>query len=98
MRMSNADSSPAPILVVYERPDCGLCAEFWRELQGSGLVDGWPVKRIDIDTDQALVARFGERIPVLALGDIEVCQYFFDARLLAETLAKSGFDTGSGPV
>ncbi|NIR62129.1 MAG: glutaredoxin family protein [Gammaproteobacteria bacterium] len=33
---------------------------------------------VDIDTDPELVERFGDKIPVLADGDREICRYVLD--------------------
>jgi len=32
----------------------------------------------DVDADPALAARYGDRVPVLADGDTELCRYFLD--------------------
>ena len=38
----------------------------------------------DVDTDAALVARYGDRVPVLVGGDTEVCAFFLDRDRLRE--------------
>lgn len=43
-----------------------------RVLQGRFRFD---VAVVDVDTDPALGRRFGERVPVLAHGDTELCHY-----------------------
>jgi thioredoxin reductase (NADPH) len=41
---------------------------------------------VDVDTVPALEDRFGERVPVLMLGELEICHFFFDAKRLREVL------------
>jgi hypothetical protein len=44
---------------------------------------------VEIDHDAALVARFGRLIPVLALGDRVICNFFLDLPALEAALAAS---------
>ena len=74
-------------LTPYVRRDCHLCAEMHRELLERG---SFTVALVDIDGDEALVARYGHKVPVLVGGDEEICHYYFDEPQLAEYLARSG--------
>jgi hypothetical protein len=58
-----------PIVVLYARPDCQLCDEARAQLDAL-RAEGWPfeLKEVDIDSDDRLLARFLERIPVVELG------------------------------
>jgi hypothetical protein len=52
---------------LYSRPGCGLCVpveQMLARLAGEGLIR-W--ERINIEGDPALLARFGETIPAVAL-------------------------------
>jgi thioredoxin reductase (NADPH) len=42
---------------------------------------------VDVDADAALEARYGERVPVLAHGDKELCHYFLDRAAVTAYLA-----------
>ena len=56
-------------IVLYERAGCHLCAEVRALLDailGQGLY-----KRVDIDTDDALVLRYGFRVPVVSVDDVD---------------------------
>jgi Glutaredoxin-like domain (DUF836) len=56
-------------LVLYERDRCHLCEEariLLDEMLGPGTY-----ARIDIDADDALVLRYGFRVPVVALDGID---------------------------
>ena len=56
-------------IVLYERAGCHLCAEVRALLDailGQGLY-----KRVDIDTDDALVLRYGFRVPVVSVDGVD---------------------------
>ena len=59
-------------VVVYTREGCGLCRQaerlVEREARGARII------HVDIDTDQALVTRYGVRVPVIAVDDREVAE------------------------
>lgn len=55
---------------------------------------------VEIDDDPALLARYGERVPVLAYGEREICQYVLDEDALHKVLqemrtAKAGSNSRS---
>jgi len=59
-------------LVLYSREGCHLCDQMLEELDE--LLAGRATASIrDIDTDPALLAAHGARIPVLLLDDEELC-------------------------
>ena len=43
---------------------------------------------IDVDSDRALEARFGARVPVLAAAGVEFCHYHLDVAKVNEYLSK----------
>ena len=46
------------------------------------------VQTVDVDTDPALEARYGERVPVLVDPDEhEICHFFLDLTALTDRLA-----------
>lgn len=47
----------------------------------------YTVSLIDIDLDAATRDRFNDLVPVLKLGDEEICHHFFDREALIQTLA-----------
>jgi hypothetical protein len=67
--------APLPDLVLYGRPDCGLCEEtraFLSELLAARRQAGLPTPTLierDIETDPALQRAFFASIPVIELGD-----------------------------
>jgi hypothetical protein len=49
---------------------------------------GFTLDVVDVDLDQSLESRYGDRIPVLEGPDgREICHYFLDRKALAERLA-----------
>jgi hypothetical protein len=75
---------------LYSRSYCHLCDDMLQAL--NALQTGslrFAVDVIDVDTDEALVARFDELVPVL-FGDLsqpELCHYFLDADAVRAYLA-----------
>ncbi len=92
----------APELVLYARPDCGLCDEARALLQAllderraNGLAAPTLVER-DIDTDPAWQRAYFASIPVVELGDrrIELATSAAKLRrLLSETLDPAATST-----
>ena len=63
-------SKPAtPRVVLYERAGCHLCKEV-RLLLDAMLGEG-AYERVDIDTDDALILRYGFRVPVVNLDGVD---------------------------
>ena len=68
----NEEAAPAPLeLTCYGKADCSLCDKakvpVGRLVRSSGgrILARW----VDIESDDALVARWGERIPVVCIGE-----------------------------
>jgi glutaredoxin len=70
-------------LVLYGRPDCHLCDDARAVLERIGH----PFEEVDIEADDELLARYLERIPVIALDDDELYDFFVDEADLRERLA-----------
>lgn len=77
-------------LMVYGREDCHLCQDMILALQNLQQQVSFDFKVIDIDSDPDLVARYGEKIPVLisSLTNQEICHYFLDLAALDDYLGK----------
>ncbi len=70
-------------LILYGRPGCHLCDEARAALERVGH----PFEEVDIEADDALLARYLERIPVVALDGTELYDFFVDEADLRERLA-----------
>jgi glutaredoxin len=74
-------------LVLYARPDCHLCDEArdgLERLSADGLV--FELEEVDIDSDDELLRRFLERIPVIELEGEIVSELGLDADALRARL------------
>ncbi|BAZ93465.1 MULTISPECIES: glutaredoxin family protein [Thiohalobacter] len=70
-------------LILYARPECGLCQDLEQELRVLQPDLGFELRVIDIDRDPALVERWGTRVPVLTTADDRlICEYFLDPAAL----------------
>jgi glutaredoxin len=72
-----------PTVVLYGRPDCHLCDQAragLEELRRDGV--SFELEEVDIESDDALMKRFLERIPVIEVGGEIVSELFLDAEAL----------------
>ena len=82
MTASKRTTPDSPVLVVYGREDCHLCLDMiaaLREWQGR---QGFHLEIIDVDSDDDLKSRYGERVPVLMAEGEEICHYYLNSRAL----------------
>jgi glutaredoxin len=73
-------------VTVYSRPDCHLCVEAMAKLRGLQDELGFALEERDIGSDEALLRAYFERIPVIALDEEVLFDYFVDERVLRERL------------
>ena len=77
-----------PTVKLYARPDCHLCDEARRELEAMRrAVTPFVLVEVDIDSDDDLLRRHLERIPVIELDGAEVSSLGLDADALRARLA-----------
>ena len=78
-------------VTLYTRPGCHLCDEARAALERVRRQAPFTLDEIDIETDDALHARYLERIPVVAVDGEELFQYFVDeSALLRRILYREG--------
>ena len=80
--MSDGDAR----LRLLTRVDCHLCEEAARELARLGIA----FATIDVDLDKELTRLYGDSIPVLLDGDIEVARAPLTAASLEMALSRLG--------
>lgn len=61
-----------PTLRYYSKPDCPLCEKSRPVAEQLARVFGLTLEEVDVLSEAALEARFGERIPVLLFGEREL--------------------------
>jgi glutaredoxin len=69
-------------VTLYSRPGCHLCDDAREALQRVRARAPFRLQEVDIETDDALHARYLERIPVVALDGEELFDYFVDETAL----------------
>ncbi|AKU20433.1 glutaredoxin family protein [Massilia sp. MB5] len=75
---------------LYSRSYCHLCQDMLDALNALQTPQyPFTVEVIDVDADEALVARFDELVPVLFAGldQPEICHYFLDEAKVRAILA-----------
>ena len=73
-----------PRLILYYRDGCHLCEAMLQALRGLQLQLGFDLQLVDVDRDPELVRRYDEWVPVLYLGEREVCHYHLDEQVLRQ--------------
>jgi thiol-disulfide isomerase/thioredoxin len=80
-----------PHFTLYSRSYCHLCEDMLLALEALQTQSvRFSVSVIDVDADEALVARFDELVPVLfgPLDEPELCHYFLDEQAVRGFLAR----------
>ncbi len=92
--MTDVDGRPTEV-VVYSRPGCHLCEEAIEALVGlHGAGYRFELHEIDIESDDLLLRRHLERIPVVEVDGIVASELTFD-----EPAVRSRLDTvGAWPT
>ena len=75
-------------LTVYSRTYCHLCDEMIAGLQELQARFHFRLGIVDVDSDEALEARYGEDVPVVAHGSRELCRHRLDVSLVTDYLAQ----------
>jgi glutaredoxin len=73
-------------VAVYWSPDCHLCAQAIAVLKRLQRELGFELDERDITTEEAWHRAYFERIPVVAVDERELCEFFVDEALLRERL------------
>jgi hypothetical protein len=75
-----------PTLTLYSRPGCHLCDEARAALERVRARTPFTLDEVNIETDDSLHSRYLERIPVVALGEEELFDFFVDEAALEAKL------------
>lgn len=74
------------VLSVYIRQGCHLCDEMIDVLSEFRNDYNFSIRTIDIDADASLRDKYNVKVPVLCLGDREICHHFFDLKAFREVI------------
>ena len=75
-------------LIIYTRNDCPMCHEMEAVIAAELPKFDAHIKRIEIDGDPALEARFGTEVPVLFVNDRKAFKYRCTPAELRQRLAR----------
>lgn len=69
---------------------CHLCDDMISALQQmrGRFAVGYAIDVVDVDQHPALESEWGDKVPVLLDGEIEICHYFLDEARLTAHLEK----------
>ena len=75
-------------LTLYSRTWCHLCDDMHAGLQDLQARLRFDLTIVDVDSSPQLEQRYGDRVPVLAHGGHELCQYHLDTAAVTDYLLK----------
>lgn len=67
-----------PKLTVLSREYCHLCEELLASLRQFQGRYAFEIEVLDVDRHPALEERWGDKVPVVLDGDLEICRYHLD--------------------
>lgn len=82
---------------VFSRAGCHLCDVMVEELRALTEGDEVVIDVVDVDSAEALRAAYGVHVPVLMLGDEEVCRYRLDRGRVEACLSAARRTRGGSP-
>ena len=62
-------------VVIYTRPGCHLCEEAKQEMLAANCADQYVLEEVNIESDPALVERYGLEIPVITINGVKAFKY-----------------------
>lgn len=74
-------------LTLLSRTYCHLCEEMHEDLLGLKPAYDFEVDVVDVDESAALDEKYGDLVPVLLDGELELCHYHLDAAAVERHLA-----------
>ena len=73
-------------VTVMTRQGCHLCDEALTTVHAVAREVGAEVTVSDVDTDERLKSRYGQRVPVILVGETEIAEYRVSADALRAAL------------
>ena len=78
----------SPKLTVLSRGYCHLCHQMIAELEKLRARFDFEIDVVDVDRHPALEEKWGEKVPVLLDGELEICHYHLDLAATEARLAR----------
>jgi len=72
------------VMTLYIRVGCHLCENMSAQLAVLQESYGFSLNIVDVDTDNSLELRYGERVPVLVADNRELCHFFLNEGVIIE--------------
>jgi glutaredoxin len=79
-----------PSLTLYTKSDCSLCDDAAQALERVRARTPFELDVVDVSRDPELLARYGERLPVVLVEGEFAYEYVVDERALEQRLAATG--------
>ena len=76
-----------PQLTVYTRHGCHLCEDLLQQMQILKDSHIFEYFTVDVDADPRIRQQYAALVPVVVLGDRQICHYFLDQAALLQALA-----------
>ena len=74
------------LVTLYTKPGCHLCDDALRVLQRVQKLQPFALEEINVQADPALLAEYGEQIPVVTLNGTFLFEYEVDETRLRQLL------------
>jgi glutaredoxin len=72
---------------IYSQPDCHLCDAAKAVLLKMQQRYGFVLREVNIANDEALMAEYGARIPLIFVNGHLVCKYFVDETAITKKIS-----------
>ena len=75
-------------VIIYSRPGCHLCDEAKQVIAAAGCADDYTLTEIDIETDQDLLRRYKNDIPVITINGVEMFRHRLTVEQFRSAIAR----------
>ena len=77
------------VVEIFSKPDCHLCEVAKAHLRALQKKWGFDLREVNIANDEGLLARYGERIPLVRVNGQVACKYEIDEIALRQKVARA---------
>ena len=77
-----------PTLTVLSREYCHLCEDLLAALRQFQSRYEFDIRVVDVDRHPELEEKWGDKVPVLLDGELEICHYYLDVEAVDARLAR----------